>query len=129
MGMNVAQRTPGCSRSFLTFFCIQMDFQDPLVIPRPTLTQTISLGTPSAGSIINTTSEVVTLCHTPSGCKEVSLFSQSGSQSRMGHRLWRSQTPTPTGQQTDITLTAVLPLEFDSLLFGYSEFRDFPLSA
>lgn len=85
-------------------------------------TQTISLGTPNAGSIISTTNEVVTLRYTSSSRKELSLFSPLESQDRIFHRLWRSQLATVSRQETDVTLTAVLPLEFNSLIFGYSGF-------
>ena len=92
------------------------------MISRPVPTQTISLGTPRAASLINATNGVVTLRHTSSGCKEVSLFSPLESQDRTYHRLWRSQLATASRQEIDATLTAVLPLEFNSLIFGYSGF-------
>lgn len=85
-------------------------------------TQSISLGTPRAVSIISTTSEVVTLRHTYEGRKEVSLFSPLESQDRVYHRLWRSQLATASPQEIDVTLTAVLPLEINSLIFGYCGF-------
>lgn len=107
----------------MTFFGIQTSFQDHSAIPRSLPIQTLSLGTPSAGSIINATNEVITLRHTSSGRKEVSLFSSSESQDRTSRRLWRSQLPIPR-QETDVTLTAILPLEYNSLIFGYSGFCD-----
>ena len=98
-----------------------MNFQDHSVTPRPMPTQTISLGTPSAGCIINTTNEVITLRYTSSRRRELSLFSHSGLQDGMSFRLWRSQLPASL-QESDVTLTAVLPLAFNSIIFGYSEF-------
>lgn len=77
---------------------------------------------PSVGSIISTTNEVVTFRHTSTGHKEVSLFSPLESHDRVYRRLWRSQLATASRQEIDVTLTTVLPLEFNSLIFGYSGF-------
>ena len=92
------------------------------MISRPMPTQTISLGTPSAASLINTANGVVTLRHTSADHKEVSLFTLLESQDRTYHRLWRSQLTTTSCKEMGATLTAVLPLEFNSLVFGYSAF-------
>ncbi|KAG6372767.1 hypothetical protein JVT61DRAFT_7165 [Boletus reticuloceps] len=90
---------------------------------QPIPTQKISLGVPSAASLINTTNGVVTLRHTSKGFKEVSLFSPIDSQDRTYRRLWRSQIATTPREEGVTTLTAVLPLEFNSLIFGYSDGR------
>ena len=122
MGTEVTQKMPGCSRSFCNAFVSKRTFQILSVIYRPMPTQTISLGTPSAASLINTTNGVVTLRRTSAGHKEVSLSPPPESQDQTRHRLWNSQLAIASRQEIDATLTAVLPLEFNSLIFGYSEF-------
>ncbi|KAF8549736.1 WD40 repeat-like protein [Imleria badia] len=97
----------------------QSDSENARLQPMPA--QTISLGTPSAASLINTANGVVTLRHTSAGHKEVSLFTPLEVQDRTYHRLWRSQLATASRQEMGTTLTTVLPLEFNSLIFGYSD--------
>ena len=83
----------------------------------------ISLASPSAASLINATNGVVILRNTSAGHKEVSLLSPLESQNRSYrsyHRLWRSRLTTAARQE--IALTAVFPLEFNLLIFGYSMF-------
>ncbi|KAF8120992.1 hypothetical protein EV363DRAFT_958874 [Boletus edulis] len=92
-------------------------------ISRPIPTQKTSLGTPRAASLINVTNGVVTLRHTSKGFEEVSLFSSVESQDRTYCRLWRSQIATTPREEGVTTLTAALPLEFNSLIFGYSDGR------
>ncbi|KAH0826520.1 hypothetical protein J3R83DRAFT_5527 [Lanmaoa asiatica] len=99
----------------------QNDSENARLHPMPT--RTIPLGSPSAVSIINTTKEIITLRHTSSGRKEVSLFSPLESQDRIYHRLWCSQLAITSHPEIDATLTAVLLLEFNSVIFGYSDGR------
>lgn len=106
----------------MSLFCPQTSFQDRFVTFRPIPAQTVSLGTTSVASLINTTNEIITLRHTSSGLREVSLFSLSESQDQTYRRLWCSQPAIASRREIDAALTAVLPLEFNSLIFGYSRF-------
>ncbi|KAF9220526.1 WD40 repeat-like protein [Gyrodon lividus] len=92
---------------------------------QPVLTHTVSLGTPTAVSFISAANEVLTLRRTSSARNEISTYAPIAStflsRGATRHRLWRTQLAASTRQQSDATLTAVLPLELNLIILGYTD--------
>ncbi|KIK98529.1 hypothetical protein PAXRUDRAFT_800852 [Paxillus rubicundulus Ve08.2h10] len=91
---------------------------------QPVPTRTVSLRTPIAVSLIGASNELLTLRHTSSGRKEISIHASAAStplsRDATRQRLWRTQLAA-LSQQSYATLTAVLPLELNLIILGYSD--------
>ncbi|KIJ14943.1 hypothetical protein PAXINDRAFT_176598 [Paxillus involutus ATCC 200175] len=98
------------------------DLKDAKLQPVPI--RTVSLGTPIAVSLVGAGNELLTLRRTSSGRKEISIHASVASTSppreATCQRLWRTHLAA-IPQQSYATLTAVLPLELNLIILGYTD--------